>query len=151
MSATDMKGVLDRAATSPDPVIRGVGIEYMKAIQVVERYKPFLEMYAGGLSILAVTPVPVADTAPTVREPAAPVAPRVNGKEFAVRIVALLRERGSPAHFQELFDLYSGRYGSEIKAETFRQKLVRFECAAQIHSVDGRGYWPKGDPLPDVA
>ena len=145
----DMKSVLDRAATSPDPVIRGIGIEYMKALQVAERYRPFLEMYASGLSILSVTPVEPG-AVPAVLPPAAPLAPRVNGKEFAGRVVALLRERGKPAHFQELYDLYAEKHGNEIKSETFRQKLVRFECAAQIHAVDGRGYWPKGDAVPDV-
>lgn len=147
MSDGDMKGVLDRAATSPDPVIRGIGIEYVKALQTADRLKPFLEVYAGGLSVLNISMPSMAEVD---TESVSQINPPVKGKEFAARVVGLLQEHGKPARFQELYDLYVVKYGNDVTSGTFRQKLVRFECAKKLHTVDGRGYWPKEDPVPDV-
>lgn len=147
MSTGDMKGVLDRAATSPDPVIRGIGIEYVKALQTADRLRPFLEVYASGLSVLSISSSSMAEIE---TESVSQTNPIVKGKEFAARVVAILQEHGKPAHFQKLYDLYVARHGNDVTSGTFRQKLVRFECAKKLHAVDGRGYWPKEDPIPDV-
>lgn len=137
MSA-DMKAVLDRAASSPDPVIRGISLEYVKAQQMADRLRPFLEVYAGGLSII--------DTAPADEQQ--PAVRGLNGNEFAARVAGIVRKHGQPLLFKELYGAYVTEYGSETKTETFRTKLLR--CRDSVQSVDGRGYWPAGEAVPDV-
>lgn len=72
------------------------------------------------------------------------------GKEFAVRIVEILQERGKPVHSPELYCLYITKHGNDVTRGTFQSRLIRFECARKLHNVTGCGYWPKEDPIPDV-
>ena len=146
MSGIDMKQALDKAAASPDPVIRNISLEYMKAVNIAERLKPFIEVYVGGLDEIEMLPEQVL---PPVRKLAAAPAPRLNGGQFAEQIVAILRDIGKPTQYRELYENYTERHGDGVKPETFRQKLVRFDCAKAIQTVNGRGYWPIGDALPN--
>jgi hypothetical protein len=157
------KSALEKAATSPDPVVRHAAIRRMEIDTEVVKLDTFLGFYAeaqepakpqavnGVARREAVEPkarikVMTTDGAALVGT----VKPQKEGKgpRLANAAVKILTEHGAPLQLQELFNELKAKHPDICppKLDSLRPRL--HEQREKVAMIKGRGYWPAGAAVP---
>ncbi len=136
----DMKTVLEAAANSPDPTVRGIAIRRMEIEQECARLDAFFGFYAE-----ARTAVPPA--------PARAVPAKAGGDKGGGKLIVAVREvllrYGRPMPLATLFEAVRRDFpdSGPPKQESFRVRLS--EHRDKIARTDA-GYWPADVPVVGV-
>ncbi len=128
----DMKTVLEAAANSPDPTVRGIAIRRMEIEQECARLDAFFGFYAE-----ARTAIPPAS---------AHASPSKSGGKMIAAVREVLLRNGRPMPLAALFETMRRDFpdSGPPKQESFRVRLS--EHRDKIARTDA-GYWPADVPV----
>lgn len=153
------KSVLEKAATSPDPIVRHAAIRRMEIDSEVVRLDTFLGFYAeaqepaklpavnGVVRREAVEPkakIKVMTTDGTVLVGRVKPPKVGKGPRLADAVVKILTAHGKPLQLQELFTELKTKHPDICppKLDSLRPRL--HEQREKVAMIKGRGYWPAG-------
>lgn len=144
-SLLNMKIVLEKAASSPDPAVRTAAIHYYKLQQQLHALDGFFSFYGQAQSDASLQE-PI-KAKPAIKTTSA--APRGGMDAFIKRVCDLLLRNGQPIGISRLYDTFYQAHPDDDKVslDTFRQRLFKKRHQVPLLS-DGRGYWPAGVSVP---
>jgi hypothetical protein len=154
--STHEKGILEKAATSSDPVVRYAAIRRMEIDQEILKLDVFLDYYASAQGdfkngAAPSTPHVVKKANVEVDEPSKIKKPRNSkGPRVAAAANEILLAHGQPMQLQDLFAALQAQHADICppKMESLRPRL--HEHRETLQYLKGQGYWPVGAALPVV-
>lgn len=149
---SDLSEILEGAASSPDPRVRGMALRLKNIDAEREALVMFFTLYASEKGLAApVAKLPVkVQPAPKERTNGAVNGRgrRPNGEDaFGGRIRTLLTGGGATMRLNDMFEAYSSSYpDDQTNLNNFRQRIMKRRDQLQL--VNGREYWPADIELP---
>ena len=147
------KSVVEIAAASPDPRVRGLALRRMELARDLEPIDAFLGFYADNTAQPA-APDPIAKAkqgtngrqVPAVRQDK--TKPLGKMARMVAAICVMIMEKGSPMTLPDIWDGLGSRHSTlrPSSMDSLRARLS--EHRDTIRRVDERGYWPTAVEAP---